>query len=279
MTKTWLITGASRGLGLEIARAALAAGDSVVATARSPQRLADALGLDGERLHGVGLDVTDPKGAARVAQAAIDRFGRIDVLVNNAGHAQLGWFETISDAQVRQQFEVNVFGAISVARAVLPHMRARRSGLIVAISSVSGLAASPGGSIYSASKFALEGWMEGLAQEVEPLGIRSLLVEPGMLRTDFLDDRSARHGDVEAPAQADYADAAAQFRWFIAEANGKQPGDPARLAGRIVELTAEPSPPARVLFGDDAIQGAAGKVDRLRADIERSDDQPRRLIA
>lgn len=279
MTKTWLITGANRGVGLEIARAALKTGDSVIATARSLDRLARALGPDGERLHGIALDVTDPDGATRAVGQTIDRFGRIDVLVNNAGHAQLGWFETVSDAQVRRQFEVNVFGAMSVARAVLPYMRARRSGLLVTISSVSGLASNAGGSIYSASKFALEGWMEGLAQEVEPLGIQSLLIEPGMLRTDFLDSSSAHHGDVELPAQADYADAVAQFRWFIGEANGKQAGDPARLAARIVELAAQPTLPARVLFGDDAIQGATGKVDSLRADIKLSDDQPKRLVA
>lgn len=267
MTKTWFITGSSRGLGLEIARAALASGDTVVATARSLGPLVGSLGRDGERLHGIALDVTDAEGAKRAAAEAVDRFGRVDVLVNNAGQAQFGWFEAIGDAHVRDQFDINLFGAMNVARAVLPHMRERRSGLVVTISSITGLVANAGGSIYSASKFALEGWIEGLAQEIEPLGIRSLVIEPGMLRTDFLDDRSARHADVEI---ADYAEAIARFRSFIADANGKQPGDPAALAARIIELAASSSTPGRFMFGDDALRWAAEKVERLKADIERS---------
>jgi NAD(P)-dependent dehydrogenase (short-subunit alcohol dehydrogenase family) len=187
MNRTWFITGASRGLGLEIARAALAAGDSVAATARSPEKLADALEADRERLHAIELDVTDADAATRAVQEAVDRFGGIDVLVNNAGQAQLGWFETISDEDIRRQFDINLFGMLNVARAALPTMRERRSGLLVTISSVNGIMANAGGSIYSASKFAIEGWIEGLAQEVEPLGLRSLVIEPGMLRTDFLD--------------------------------------------------------------------------------------------
>lgn len=267
MSKTWFITGASRGLGLQIARAALAAGDTVVATARSPEGLAGVLGADGDRLSVIALDVTDPEGAQRAVGQALEQFGKIDVLVNNAGQAQLGWFETISAAKVRQQFETNVFGAMNLARAVLPHMRARRSGLVVTISSINGLLANAGGSIYSASKFALEGWMEGLAQELEPLGVKSLVVEPGMLRTDFLDDSSARHADIEI---ADYDEASAQFRSFIAEANHRQPGDPAAVAALIVELAASSAPPARVVFGEDALQWAADKVRRLKGEVEHS---------
>ncbi len=191
------------------------------------------------------------------------------MLVNNAGQAQLGWFETISDAHVRQQFEINVFGAMNVARAVLPHMRARRSGLVVTISSVNGLLANPGGSIYSASKFALEGWVEGLAQELAPLGIKSLVIEPGMMRTDFLDASSARHGDIEI---ADYADAVTQFQSFIAGANRTQPGDPVELAARIVGLAATPSPPARLLFGDDALEWTSAKLGRLSDEVKASAD-------
>lgn len=269
MKQTWLVTGASRGLGLEIARAALNAGHAVVATARSTGRLAEALGPDSERLHGVALDVTDVNGADRAAQAAIERFGAIDVLVNNAGRAQLGWFETVSDAQVRQQFETNVFGAMNVARAVLPHMRARRSGLLITISSVSGLFSKAGGSIYSASKFALEGWAEGLAEELAPVGIKSLVIEPGMLRTDFLDPSSANHGDIEI---ADYAEAGAQFRAFIAGVNHTQPGDPADLAARILELAALPAPPARHVFGNDGLDWVAAKLARLGAEVKLSAD-------
>lgn len=269
MTKTWFITGAGRGLGLEIARAALYAGDTVVATARSTDRLADALGPNSERLHGIALDVTDSDGAPRAAQDAVDRFGQIDVLVNNAGQAQLGWFETISDAHVRQQFETNVFGAMNVARAVLPHMRARRSGLLISVSSVSGLVSNAGGSIYSASKFALEGWVEGLAEELAPIGIKSLVIEPGTLRTDFLDPSSARHGDIEI---ADYVDAVAQFESYIAATNHTQIGDPVKLAARIVELAALPSPPARHLYGDDALEWIHAKLDRLNEEVKASAD-------
>lgn len=268
MSKICLVTGASRGLGLEITRALLAAGHTVVATARSTKEWADKLG-GGDRLHTATLDVTDPDGAKRAVQEAIDRFGRIDVLVNNAGMAQLGWFETINDEHVRQEFDVNLFGAMNLARAVLPGMRERRSGLIVTISSVNGIVANPGGSIYSASKFAIEGWVEGLAQEIEPLGVRSLLIEPGMLRTEFLDPVSAQHGDIEI---GDYAKAVSQFRSFIADANGNQPNDPAKLAAHIADFVVSPSPPARFVYGEDALGWATEKINRLREEIERSRD-------
>ena len=254
-------------MGLEIARAALDTGDTVVATARSAQVVADALGTDSGRLHALPLDITDADATTAAAQQALDRFGTIDVLVNNAGQAQLGWFETISDMHVRRQFEVNVFGTMNVTRAVAPHMRSRRSGLIVTISSVNGLLANPGGAIYAASKFAIEGWTEGFAQELAPLGVKSLLVEPGMLRTDFLDDRSAAHGDIDVP---DYAEAIEQFRSFIAQANHNQPGDPRKLAAKIVVLAAWKEPPARFIFGDDAQQWATAKLQQLRAEIERA---------
>lgn len=267
MEKTWLITGASRGLGLQLAKAALAAGDMVVGTSRRTAGLADALAGREDRLLVVDLDVTDRAAAARAVDAAIARFGRIDILVNNAGQAQLGWFETISDEHVRRQFEINLFGAMNVTRAVLPRMRARRAGLVVTISSVNGLVSNPGGSVYSASKFALEGWIEGLAQEVAPLGIRTLTVEPGMMRTDFLDAGSARHGDIEI---ADYAEAVAQFQAFIRDANGRQPGDPAILAARIVEMAAMPSVPPRFVFGTDAIAWTRDKLEQLRAQLDRS---------
>ncbi len=270
MSKTTLITGASRGLGFQIARGLLAAGHRVVATARSTDGLADKLAHElagGDRLHVVALDVTDAASVSAAVEAAVARLGRIDVLVNNAGHAQLGHFEMTRDADVRRQFEVNLFGPMAVTRAVLPHMRERRAGLLVTISSMSGLVSSAGGSVYSASKFALEGWIEGLAHEVEPLGIRSLLVEPGLLRTAFLDPSTARLGDVEV---ADYAEAAAQFRAFIAGANGAQPNDPAVLAAHVARLIGEAAPPARFVFGDDALQWVGAKVDALRGDLARS---------
>jgi NAD(P)-dependent dehydrogenase (short-subunit alcohol dehydrogenase family) len=270
MGKVWLVTGASRGLGREIARAALQAGETVVATARSADAVRDASGGEHDRLHALSLDITDAAAAKSIAAEAVERFGGIDVLVNNAGYAELGFFETFTDGAVRRQFEVNLFGTMNVARAVAPHMRARRSGLIVTISSVSGLVSSGGGAVYSASKFAVEGWMEGFAQELAPLGVRSLLVEPGMLRTDFMDQKSANFGTIDIP---DYAEAVAQYRAFVEGANGDQPGDPKLLAAQIVALASQGETPSRLIFGDDARQWAGAKVDQLRQEITQSADR------
>lgn len=268
MEKVWLITGASRGLGYEIARVALDAGGTVVATARSIAAMKEEFG-EQDKLHALALDITDASAADAAVTETIERFGKIDILVNNAGYAELGFFETFTDAAVRRQFEVNLFGTMNVARAVVPHMRARRSGLIVTISSVSGLVSNGGGAVYSASKFAVEGWMEGFAEELAPFGVRSLLVEPGMMRTDFMDQKSANFGSIDIP---DYAEAIAQYRSFIDEANGNQPGDPKLLATRIVALVSQDDVPSRLIFGDDARQWATAKTDQLRQDIARSGD-------
>ena len=270
MGKVWLVTGASRGLGREITRAALDAGETVVATARSAAAARDACGGGHDRLHALSLDITDAEAVNVVAAEAVERFGVIDVLVNNAGYAELGFFETFTDAAVRRQFEVNLFGTMNVARAVAPHMRERRSGLIVTISSVSGLVSNGGGAVYAASKFAVEGWMEGFAQELAPFGVRSLLVEPGMLRTDFMDRKSARFGSIDIP---DYAEAIAQYRAFVDGANGNQPGDPKLLAARIVALASQGEAPSRLVFGDDARQWAGAKIDQLRQEIAQSADR------
>jgi len=270
MGQVWLVTGASRGLGREIARAALDAGKIVVATARSADAVVDAFGSENDRLHPRTLDITDAEAAKSVAAETVARFGAIDVLVNNAGYAELGFFETFTDAAVRRQFEVNLFGTMNVARAVAPHMRERRSGLIVTISSVSGLVSNGGGSVYSASKFAVEGWMEGFAQELAPLGVRSLLVEPGMLLTDFMDSKSASFGSIEIP---DYAEAIAQYRAFVDGANGSQPGDPKELAVCIVTLASQDKAPARLVFGNDARQWATAKIDHLREEVAHSADK------
>jgi NAD(P)-dependent dehydrogenase (short-subunit alcohol dehydrogenase family) len=263
---TWLITGASRGLGREIALRALNAGHTVIATARSRDHLAGLTATAGT-LHLVELDITDQASIDRaLAQAAICA-GAIDVLVNNAGQAQLGYFEMVSESDARRQFDVNVFGPMAVTRAVLPGMRAARAGLIVTISSASGLVSNAGGSLYSASKFAVEGWIEGLAEELAPFGIRSLVVEPGMLRTDFLDPSSARHGDIPV---ADYAEAAAGFAAYIAGANHQQANDPAVLAAHVVALAGGSTIPARFLFGADAQEWVAHKLARLRGEMEQS---------
>lgn len=270
MGKIWLVTGASRGLGREITRAALDAGETVVATARSADAVRDAWEGEHDRLHALALDITDAGAADSVVAHATKRFGAIDVLVNNAGYAELGFFETFTDAAVRRQFEVNVFGTMNVARAVAPHMRWRHSGLIVTISSVSGLVSNGGGAVYSASKFAIEGWMEGFAEELAPFGVRSLVVEPGMLRTDFMDRKSASFGSIDIP---DYAEAIAQYRAFVDQANGNQPNDPKLLAARIVALASQSEPPSRLIFGDDARQWTGAKIDQLRHAIDQSSDR------
>lgn len=266
--KVWFITGAAKGLGLSISREALASGYRVVATGRVRDDIVAALGPENDNLLILALDVTDPAAALAGSAAAITKFGQIDVLVNNAGQAQLGWFETIPDEDVRAQFETNLFGAMNVTRAVLPHMRAQQDGVIVTISSVNGLVSMPGGSVYAASKFALEGWVEGLAGEVAPLGIASLVVEPGMMRTNFLDPSAARQGGIEI---ADYAEAVAAFRGFIAEANWNQPNDPDDLARIIVAQVTAGTPSQRLVFGKDAIDWARDKAVRLMDEIAASD--------
>lgn len=268
--KVWFITGAGSGLGNLLARDALAAGDTVVATSRTVDGIAESLSARADSLLVLPLDVTDSEAAQAARDAAIEAFGRIDVLVNNAGRAQLGWFETIEDQDVRRQFEINLFGAMNVTRAVLPDMRRQRSGHMVTISSVNGLVSSAGGSVYAASKFALEGWMEGLAEEISPLGIRSLIVEPGMMRTNFLDPSTARQGNTDI---ADYAEAMSDFRTFIAQANGNQQNDPAALAALIVAEISSPNPRRRLLFGSDAIDWARAKCQQLSAEIEASGAQ------
>lgn len=264
---TWFITGASRGLGRQIALHALDAGHVVVAAARSRGDLASLQEIRAGTLHLVELDLTDGASIERAVSEARAAAGPINVLVNNAGQAQLGYFETVAERDVRRQFEVNVFGPMAVTRAVLPGMRAARKGLIVTISSVSGLVSNAGGSIYSASKFAVEGWTEGLAEEVAPFGIRSLVIDPGMMRTDFLDHSSARHGDIPV---ADYAEAVAGFEAYIAGANHRQPNDPAVLAARLVALAGGDAIPARFVFGTDAQEWLAHKLARLREELDRS---------
>ena len=242
MTQTWFITGANRGLGLEIARTILAAGHNVVATARKPGSIAAVLGAPANLL-AVKLDVTKPEDAQAAVAAAKDRFGGIDVLVNNAGYGQLGWFENTSDVQIRAQFETNVFGAMDVTRAVLPLMREKRSGHVFTVSSVAGIYAVAGSSTYSASKFAVEGWMEGLTEELRPLGIKATIIEPGFFKTDFLDASSVTYGDYDI---ADYAEATKAFEEWHDNMNHKQVGDPTKLGNVLIELNKIDNPPVRL---------------------------------
>ena len=261
--KIWFVTGAGRGMGTDIARAALAAGHAVVATGRDPQRVSSALGAHDDLLI-VALDVTDPASAQAAVDAAVRRFGRIDVLVNNAGNFYAGFFEEITPDDFRAQVETNLFGPLNVTRAVLPVQRAQRSGHVVTISSTAGLVGQEFTSAYAASKFALEGWMESLAPEVAPFGIRTTVVEPGFFRTDLLTRESTSYAE---PTIDDYAERTRQTVTAWNGMNGRQGGDPGKLARALVELTGLGEPPVRWVAGADAVQGVEQKARALLAQV------------
>ena len=266
--RVWFVTGASRGMGVHIARAALAAGHSVVATGRNAEKVAEAVGASDDLL-AVALDITDPTAAQAAVQAAVDRFGRIDVLVNNAGNFYAGFFEEIPAEHVRAQIETNLFGPLNVTRAVLPVMRAQRSGLVVTISSVAGLVGGEFTSAYAASKFATEGWMECLTPEIAPFGIRTMLVEPGFFRTDLLTNDSTVWPE---PSIDDYADRTRQTVDGWQDMNGKQGGDPAKLANALVQIIDLPEPPQRWVAGADAVAAAEQKAQTLLDQVEAHRD-------
>ena len=266
MRKTWLITGASQGLGAEIAKVALWNGDRVVATGRQRSAVIDNLGRDHDRLLSVALDVTDAGQCRTAVDAAVSRFGAIDVLVNNAGYGHLGFFEETTDADVQAQFATNLFGVFNVTRAALPVMRAARRWRIFNISSLAGMLGAELASLYCASKFALEGFSESLAKEVAPFGIGVILVEPGPFRTDFLSGNSLRFGD---ETLADYDGRRAQLRGAFEQRNGRQPGDPARLADAIAHLANAPNPPLRFIAGAIAVDAAEAKLAGMRAELDQ----------
>jgi|SRR5947209_9025773 len=264
MSKVWLITGASRGMGIDFAKAALAAGHAVVATGRNTDAVAKAVG-ESDDLLVVKLDVTSRADAEAAAQAAVDRFGRIDVLVNNAANFYAGYFEELTPEQVERQLSTSLIGPMNVTRAVLPVMRQQRSGHIISISSSAGLVGFEFCSAYAASKFGLEGWMESLQPEVAPFGIATTLVNPGFFRTELLTQESTAYAE---PSLADYAErTAAQQEWWKAQ-NGQQGGDPAKLARALVTVASEEPPPRRFIAGADAIATAEQKVADLKAQIE-----------
>lgn len=263
--KTWFITGASRGLGRQIAIAALAAGDNVVATARNASSIELKSGATDANFLAVELDVTQPNSVKAAVQSAVERFGNIDVLVNNAGYGQLGFFEENTIDSARNQFETNVFGVFNVTWAVLPVMRSAMSGRIFNISSSAGLRGSKTGSIYCASKFAVEGFSESLAQEVGEFGIHVTIVEPGLFRTDFLSSQSVRFGAKTVEA---YAESSTQMQAIYRGLDGQQKGDPKKLGIAIVQLSTEPNPPIRFAAGKDAVAGVETKVESLRIDLE-----------
>ncbi|SOE95530.1 NADP-dependent 3-hydroxy acid dehydrogenase YdfG [Burkholderia sp. D7] len=264
MQKTWFITGASRGLGALIAKAAIQAGDRVVATGRKREDIVKSLGQDNDQLLGVALDVGDAAQANAAVQAAVSRFGGIDVLVNNAGYGHLGFFEenTIQDSQA--QFATNLFGVFNVTWAALPVMRSARRGRIFNISSLAGILGFEVCSLYCASKFALEGFSESLAKEIAPFGLFVTIVEPGPFRTDFLTQESLRFGD---NVVADYDDRRERLRSSFEQRNGQQPGDPEKLARAMVELANEAEPPMRFIAGSVAVNAAEAKLAGMQAEL------------
>jgi NAD(P)-dependent dehydrogenase (short-subunit alcohol dehydrogenase family) len=262
--KVWFITGAGRGMGVDIARAALAAGHAVAATGRDIARLSKALGTSGELLT-VKLDVTRLGDAQAAVRAAVERFGRIDVLVNNAASFHAGYFEELTPEQFDQQLAASLTGPMNVTRAVLPVMRKQRSGHIVSISSTAGLVGFEFGSAYAASKFGLEGWMASLTPEVAPFGIATTVVNPGFFRTELLTEQSTKYAE---PSIADYAERRAQQVAFWRGHNGKQSGDPAKLAQALLTITDQARPPLRFIAGADAIATAEQVVATLKQQID-----------
>ena len=263
MGKVWFITGASRGLGAEAARAAMAAGDKVAATGRDPAAIHRTLGAHDDLLP-LGLDVTDPASIAAAVDAAATQFGRIDVLVNNAGYGHLGAFEESTPAEVRQQFDTNVFGLMEVTRAVLPVMRRQRSGHVINISSIGGVTGFASCTLYGSSKFAVEGFSENLQYDVAPFGIYVTVVEPGFFRTDFLDQSSVRY---TTNPVTDYAEASASMRSAYTDHNHQQLGDPAKLGPALVQLVRNEHPPLHLLLGSDAVKFAEDALARRHAEI------------
>lgn len=255
--RIWLITGAARGIGARIAEAALAQGDAVVATGRSADSVRQRFGAaHGDALLPLALDVTDEAQAAAAVQAALAHFGRIDVLVNNAGFGLLGAVEEATAAEVRRLYETNVFGLLNVTRAVLPGMRQRRAGHVINLSSLGGYQSGAGFGVYCSTKFAVEGLTEALHDELAPLGIHATVVEPGYFRTEFLESASLAVSPLELP---DYAATAGAVRQQAAQISLNQPGDPLRLAQAVMQLAASATPPVRLPLGTDTLEVIAAK--------------------
>jgi len=262
--KVWLITGAGRGLGVDITKSALAAGFKVVATGRNTDKVAKAIGISSDNLFIVKLDVTNPQVIEAAVNSALDKFGTIDVLVNNAGNFYAGFFEELTPRQVELQIATNVYGPMNVTRAVLPIMRKNRSGQIISISSIAGLVGTEYTSAYNASKFALEGWMESLQLEVAPFGIKTTIVEPGYFRTELLEPASTTWSESKIE---DYAERSTLLRSAFEGVNGKQPGDPAKLADALIKIANQNEPPKRWLAGADAISDTEKKITELQQQI------------
>jgi len=264
MRKVWFITGAGRGMGVDFAKAALAADHAVVASGRDRDAVSKALGQS-ENLLSVTLDVTTPADAEAAVRAAIERFGRIDVLVNNAASFYAGYFEELTPEQMEKQLTTSLIGPMNVTRAVLPVMRNQRSGHIISISSTAGLVGFEFGTAYAASKFGLEGWMESLHGEVAPFGIATTTVNPGFFRTELLTEQSTNYAE---PSIADYDERRAKQLEFWKAQNGKQSGDPAKLAQALLTLAGQEPPPRRFIAGADAVATADQVVADLKSQID-----------
>jgi NAD(P)-dependent dehydrogenase (short-subunit alcohol dehydrogenase family) len=269
MSKIWLITGAGRGMGVDIAKAALAAGHKVVATGRNTDKVAEALGKSVNLLIGK-LDITKAADAESAVKAAIDMFGRIDVLVNNAANFYAGFFEELTPEQMERQLATSLIGPMNVTRAVLPAMRKQRSGLIITISSTAGLIGFEFGTAYAASKFGLEGWMQSLQAEIEPFGIDTITVNPGFFRTELLTEESTNFAERTIE---DYNDRRAKQMEFWKGYNGQQSGDPAKLAQALITISSRDKPPRRFVAGADAVETA----EKVATTLQQQTDAYREL--
>jgi NAD(P)-dependent dehydrogenase (short-subunit alcohol dehydrogenase family) len=262
--RVWFISGAGRGMGVDIAQAALAAGHAVVATGRNTEAVADAVG-EADALLVVELDITSLPSAEAAVQAAVDRFGRIDVLVNNAGNFYAGFFEELSPEQIERSLRTNLVGPMNITRTVLPVMRKQRSGNVVTVTSTAGIVGQEFCSAYAASKFGAEGWMESLRFEIEPFGIHTTIVEPGFFRTELLTNDSTAYADLSID---DYAERTAQTRAAWEAMSGKQGGDPAKLAKALVTVVDQEHPPLRWVAGADAVATVEQKANELLAQVD-----------
>ncbi|GHJ47639.1 short-chain dehydrogenase/reductase [Catellatospora sp. TT07R-123] len=266
MSKTWLITGTSSGFGYELAKAVLAHGDTVVATARDTSALTALVTEYGDRVRAVALDVTDAAAANAAVQAAVDAFGGLDVVVNNAGYANSGSIEEMPDDEFRAQIETNLFGVVNVTRAALPVLRRQRRGHVMQFSSVGGrVGGSPGLAAYQTAKFGVEGFSEVLAREVAPFGVKVTIVEPGGFRTKW----GAGAGRTSVPVGADYQATVGEFLKFREKYQGSEPGDPVRAAQVLIDLADAEEPPRRLLLGSDALRSARTAEQARAAETEK----------
>src|SRR5215831_14216010 len=263
--RVWFITGASKGFGMELTKAALETGDRVIATARNPKTIEDAFG-EQDRLLALKLDVTNEQQAKNAVNAALKQFGQIDILVNNAGRGLLGAVEEVTAEEIRSAIAVNVEGTLNVSRAALPSMRARRSGHILNLSSVGGFVSWPGWGIYCATKFMMEGFSEAMHAELKPLGIKVTIIEPGPFRTDFLDASSLER---TRNVISDYAETAGAARQWADSSHNAQPGDPAKAAAAMVRITEVENPPLRLQLGADCLAAVESKLEQVKTELNQ----------